>query len=154
MLAIEQLQQMLTELGSLMDLSAVAEFEDGTGWGLVVDEETSLTIDYDAAGARLMLSVEIAEPSTGNLLKLYEMLLVYNGLWDQTGGLSMSLDAPGGTVMMSLALGTDGLNPNKLADIVSGFLEIRQGWIEILATNPKDSSDNVLPDPPPGGIRV
>ena len=145
MLTAEQLQQLLTELGDLINM-AVEPFDDSAGWTLAVDEQTEVTVDYEPGGARLMLSAELGIPGHRDLAKLYQMLLVYNGQWQRTGGLFMSLDTPDGPIRMALAVGTAGLSTQRLAEILTAFLDIHRGWQEILASDPDPDGETSTED--------
>ena len=153
------LHLMMEEIGPLLDLAAVAELEGGLAWELAVDEETVVGAEYDEEEDRLVLSAAIAQPPEEERLALYELFLVYNGQWDLTGGLRMSLEAPGGAVVQSLELALSEIDLARLATILQNFLDIRKGWLEILAEagdhepdeGPKADSGKA---PPPGSVRV
>ena len=151
-----QIRQLMTELGPVLDLAAVAEYEDGNAWSLALDEETEVWIDYDEANGRLILTTEVGAPTEENPYKLYETLLVYNNQWQQTGGVRMALDAPGGAVIQSFELGTEGLDIGKLARVVQNFVDVRQGWREAVTGAPDAQEDDEAPfaAPPSGGLRV
>lgn len=126
----EQVSTVMAEVGPLVDLAAVSEYdEDGGVWTLTVDEETTLVAEWDEAGRALVLSAEAGRPPAGgDRLALYELLLEYNGQWRESGGLVLTLDEPGGVVVQHCRLNAEGLDAGRLAGTVAGFVEALLAW--------------------------
>jgi hypothetical protein len=152
-----QIQQLMNEIGPLLELTAVGEFDDGNAWTLVVDEETEVSVEFDDAEGRLMLSSEIGIPNNASHT-FYETLLVYNSQWQRTGGVRMGLNEPGGAVVQVFDISTTGLDLEKLARVTAGFVDIARGWRQVVMQGkPSAIEDEVSTsahDIPPSGIRV
>jgi hypothetical protein len=160
-----QFSQMMAELGPLFDLAAVLELDQDQGWKLAVDEDTVVSVERDSDTGKVVLSVEVAVVPAETTRELMEMLLVYNGQWARTGGVRMSLAAPGGTVVQSVDLSDAALDLSALATVLKNFLDIRAGWRTIIdpagqstrlapPLGEENESGETPPAAPPGSIRV
>ena len=99
-----QIHALMTENGPRLELAEVTASEEHGQWTLVVDEATVLFADWDEERQCVWLSAEVGAPAAGDQLRLYELLLVYNNGWAETGGIRMALDEAGGSVVMTYDL--------------------------------------------------
>ena len=141
----EHVQALMREIGPQSGLLEVTEFADLDAWTLVVDEATVLFADYDDSRPRLMLSAEVGEPAETARLRLYELMLRYNDAWRETGGGRMALD-PAGGVVLGLELSVEGLELARLRAVIGGFVEVLQGWRDIVAKARGDETVTVPPE--------
>ena len=59
MSSFEQVHQLMNEIGPLLHLDAVSEFEEEQSWVLFVDEDLAITVDSDFESGKLILSAEL-----------------------------------------------------------------------------------------------
>lgn len=137
------LHQLMSEIGPLLDLDEVVEHPGEAVWVLVFADGAVIEAEYDeAAGGRLLLSMELGEPAEADAAELHRTLLQYNSLWRRTGGVRMAL--AGRTVVQALELAVPGLALSTLASALTGLHGNAALWRDLLA--PAAASD-----PQPGG---
>ena len=125
----QHVHTLMTEIGPLLELLEVTEFDDENVWTLVVDEDDVLFVDYEPETDRLVLSAEVAHPPGDTDLKgLYATLLTYNNQWQETGGTRMALDATDGNVVQIFELPAAGLDLHDLQIVVTNFVDLLKTW--------------------------
>jgi hypothetical protein len=77
---------------------------------------------------RIMLSIELGRPPDASRQRIYELLLLYNHGWAETGGVRMALDSPGGTIVQLFETGAADLDLIGLRNVVTGFVELARHW--------------------------
>ena len=130
---IEAVSELMGQVGSLMDLMSVAEAEDGAAWILAVDETLALLAEYDADGRKLILSAETAVVPEERRVEVYEMLLLFNAQWRDTGGIRMVLEAPGEPVVQMADLAADGLDLVGLQTVLENFIAKALAWQKLVS---------------------
>lgn len=140
--SFEHIRTMMSELGPMLKLAEVTEFSEEATWLLIVNEDTTLVADYDADEDRLYLSADVAAPPAEQRLEIYETLLQYNLGFRETGGMRMSLDGPGGTVVQSCDLLAHGLELDTLLTVVTNFTEKLFLWREQVRSGIVSDSSN------------
>jgi hypothetical protein len=143
----EHVHTLMTEIGPLLDLMAVTEYDSENAWTILVDEDTFLFADFDEPQKRLVLSAEAGRPQAGNRKFIYEILLQYNNQWHETGGVRMALDGPEGSVVQIFDLSVVDLDIGQLQTTVANFVDTLKAWREILA---KEKTDEESPPPESG----
>ncbi|MEM7023429.1 MAG: type III secretion system chaperone [Pseudomonadota bacterium] len=156
-----QIHHLMAEIGPVLGLAGVAEYGEGDVWALVVDDNLEILARLDPTAGCLVLTADIGTPIPERQSDLYKTLLLYNNQRDRTGGVQMALAAPDGPVVQSLVLSSTDLTIEKLADVLTGFIEINLGWREIITgANPDVNDASEAPgdgppdEPPPGALRV
>jgi hypothetical protein len=119
---------LMREIGPLLELEQVSVFDGEREWALVVDEATVVHADYVDADDRLMLSIELGQPPEASRHRIYELLLLYNHAWPETGGVRMALESPGGTIVQLFETGVGDLDLTGLRNVVAGFIELARHW--------------------------
>ena len=133
MTTAEQIEQLMSQIGPLMDHIEAIEQEGEDRWAIGFDGDRILYIDLDESARKLTFSIDVGEPREEARERIYETLLVYNHLWEQTNGLQMSLDAPGGNVVMAYDHFQLDLDVSALASLIDDLLERAQGWRQVIS---------------------
>jgi hypothetical protein len=128
MAGLEHIDALMREIGPLLDLEQVTLFDSGREWALVVDDTTVVHADYIEAGERLMLSIELGRPPEASRHRVYELLLLYNHAWPDTGGVRMALESEGGAVVQLFETDTADLDIAGLRNLLGGFIELARHW--------------------------
>lgn len=148
----QNISSLMADVGPLANLLSVTEYEEDNVWTLLVDEETVLLADWDQSRGCLVLSGDVAEPWEADRLYWYETLLQYNDQWQQTGGLRMSLESPGGKFVQMCDLAAADLTAQQLCTVIENFVLTLKGWREILAQprgeGPSDDDSVSAPEQP------
>lgn len=147
-----QLHRLMAEIGPLLELQEVTEFEAEDLWTLVVDADTVLFLDYQATPERLVLSAEAGVPAEAGR-EFYATLLQYNNQWAETGGVRLALDGPEGGVVQIVDLALAGLDLSQLQTTLMGFLATLRAWREIVAQAGAGRADTAEPGLAPYGLQ-
>jgi hypothetical protein len=142
MLELGQLDESVLEILQISDDCFAVRYED-------VDVE----LEFDATSGRILLSTEIATPEPEKRLEIYETLLNYSLLWQETGGVRMALAGHGGPAIQMVDLDTAGLQPNLLRTVLANLVDRTIIWRAFFAS---DGEAEVPFDAlhPSAGIRV
>lgn len=144
MIELDELNALMTELGPKLDALQVKHFEGKNFWTVLFDEAVLLYVDLDPARQTLVVSADVAEPLPEARLARYEMILQYNNLWTETGGLRMALDSPEGVVVLLVDVPLAGITRETLATLCGNFVEAVHTWREILE-RPLDTGGDTPP---------
>ena len=136
------IQQLIAAIGPVADFLVVDAHPSEDMWHIGVDEETELFAELVPWRGALVLSADLGKPQSGDRGALYELLIRYAHVWDATGGVRMSLDAPDGSVWMLLDCPARELTVADLSDCLADFTAKVRAWREIVASHGK-----VLADP-------
>lgn len=121
-------RDLVTELISLLGLANVELSEDGS-CGLLFDQETNVTLEPDPARASVLhLHTQVGTVPAERRTRLYILLLRGNYLGRATGHASLTLDAAGTSVLLQLALHTEHLDAESLAEELTTFVKIAGLW--------------------------
>lgn len=125
---IEQIQQLIQELGpSMPDIDAVVQTEDPS-WAVQFADETVIILEAAEEPSRIVLSSELGSPTDSLQLPIYETLLCYNLLWRETGGVKIGLAGPKGALILSSELCLEGLTLMDLQAGITNFVKITRSW--------------------------
>lgn len=141
-ISIELAQMLIEELGpKTPEVDAVLQ-QDETNWVLMLEDESAIIIEWASNPSRLVLSANLGRPNEGSQLTIYETLLSYNLLWQDTGGVRMAIDGPQGEVMLIYDLCDDHLTLGELQTVVLNLANIAEIWRDYVG---KDSNSASLP---------
>ena len=149
MSSFSQIQQLMTEIGPLLELSEVTEFTEDQSWVLVIDDETVVAADLVEEIGKLVLSAEVATPPAEKRNRTYQLLLEFNHQWPETDGLRMGLDGPGGMVVMMIELPVAGLDIQRLQTVVGNFVEQIAEWRELILEEVQVDDEGTDEEEPP-----
>lgn len=142
---IEQVEALMSQLGAVLDPLGITAFPSSKTWGIALDEQTSVLVDFDDTLGKLVLSCEVGKPAPGDRIKLYELMLRHNFHWDRTGGVRLALDGDDGNVVQIVDLAADGLDVTRLNRVVQGFADAARAWREMIK-RPAGTSQQTGPD--------
>jgi hypothetical protein len=132
----EQIEALMIELGPLLNPMGIAAFPSENVWGVQIDEETSVLVDFEEARDRLVLSCEIGVPPSGDRTRLYELMLRHNFHWNVTGGSRMAIDANDGNVVQIFDVPAAGIEVSGLHRVMQNFVDSARAWREIVRQPP------------------
>lgn len=141
-ISLELAQMIVQELGpQTTEIDAVLQ-QDESNWVLMLEDESAIIIEWASNPSRLVLSANLGRPGEGSQLPVYETLLSYNLLWQDTGGVRMAIDGPQGEVMLIYDLFDDHLTVADLQTVVLNLASIAGIWRDYVK---KDNSTASLP---------
>lgn len=136
---IVQLDALIAETGPLDD-EITAIVRDGDSRWIVQVADVVLAIEQDAGMGTIRLWAEIGAPLESSRTEINEALLVYNGAAAETGGVVMSLTAPGGSIVQSVIIPTAGLTPQSLVVMLVNFASKAEVWRSLVVVYRAGSS--------------
>lgn len=145
---LEAFRELLAEMGPLVPLHSITEFDEGPSWVGVVDEETFLLLDWLDSTHRVVLHADIGQLPDDGRTAMLERLLQYNASWRETGGLRVALDADG-TLTLLLDLPYAGLDAAQLATMLGNFATAVGGWRAAIDAVPAAIDEAALAAPSP-----
>ena len=131
MTAAQAARRTLVEAAQLLDFQWL-DYADSDAWRLVADGGTAFDVEHDEGSGRLVIQSDIGTVSDAACTRVYEILLQYNYLWSQTGGIRMALDGPAGQVVMMFDVQTADLEVSALCGMLTRMSRLQKAWREIL----------------------
>jgi hypothetical protein len=128
----KRIEALVGEAAALLDLPPPRAYGSGGAWRLDFDADTAFDIECDDDARHVMVACDIGRVHEEARLALYEILLQYNFIWTQTGGVRMALDGSTDRVVLMYELAHDDREPANLCDLLSNMACIRRAWAEIL----------------------
>jgi hypothetical protein len=125
----ESIQLLMQEIGpATPEIDAVMQSEEGS-WAVQFEDETVVQIEWADEPSRLVLSSALGQARPEMRLPVYETLLSYNLLWQDTGGVKAALAGPGGEVSLLYELFADtALSLGDLRTVLLNFMQLTQLW--------------------------
>ncbi len=128
----ETVEQLMLEIGPLLDLEETAAWQDRQAWQLRFDAHTWLDVEFEPELNRLVISGDIAVVPEFSRTAIYEILLRYNAAWTETGGSRMALDGDDACVVILFDLPVSDVHAGLLAQVLARMADIQRAWRQIL----------------------
>jgi hypothetical protein len=128
----EQVHQLIHESAAGLDVLELSTRHDRDAWLLEFDEETTIDVEFDAEADRLVLAAGVLEVPEARRSSIYELLLQFNFLWPQTGGVRMALDGMPGQVVMLFDLPDPTMGCTQLRRVLTNIAILQRSWRRIL----------------------
>ncbi|MBI1247974.1 hypothetical protein GC197_09060 [bacterium] len=155
---LDQIQQLFEEIGpatnEIEGVFRVDEFE----WSVFFSEDCYVDFEFDEAQQKLVLFADLGLPPAECRAKTFEVMLAYNALRKETGGLVISLT--GSTdedeLVQSFELNASELNLTTLQNVVLNFNQKAEFWRDVIRQGIVDDVDTseVATSMPTGAIKV
>lgn len=124
----ETIELLLQEIGpETPEINAVMQSEEGS-WAVEFDDETVVLLDWAEQPNRLVLSSSLGQVRPEMRLKVYETLLSYNLLWQETGGVKTALGGPDGEASLLYEMFVDDLVLADLRTVLLNFAQLTRLW--------------------------
>lgn len=132
MTPVEHLRQLLTELGPVLDLDGVSEFDEGT-WVIVRDDDTSVLAELSDSGETLVLSSELGVPDDECRLATLETALIANYAAESPFAPRFSLTGRDGALQVANPISVSALNLDGLTDAMKRVFAQVDQWRNVMA---------------------
>jgi hypothetical protein len=119
----EDVATLMSELGPILDPLALEAFPEHGCWGIQLDEDKAILVEFNEDKSCLILSTEVGDFTGSPRQALHERLLIQNHQWRVTGGLCMALDAAEGQVVQWQEVQAEGLDITRLSAAVLEFAQ-------------------------------
>ncbi|MBX3609010.1 MAG: type III secretion system chaperone [Hydrogenophaga sp.] len=116
------------------DLRGVAEGgidirNDGDGgFSLLFDGMEILRADWADAPARLVTTFELGKVVPSRKILVYEAMLTYNLLWQETGGARLAMAGPDGQVMLVHEMPAEQMTASDLSAALARLCQVGGAW--------------------------
>ena len=132
MATMEQIEILMSDVGPVLDPLAIDAMPEAKCWGIAMEEDLSVLVEFDEQKNCLVLACELGAPPPGDRTALYELLLQLNYHWGATGGNRMAINGPGGEVVQVYEMGADGLHATRLSAVLRTFSEVSKAWRQVV----------------------
>lgn len=123
----QQLTEIITEAGN-HDENIALIVRRSEGLWQVDDEDLGIELEFHEATGRLVLTADLGAPPRERRAEVYEALLSYAMLWRDTACVRAGLGGEGGELSLMADIGTEGLLPAALAEMLANFGEKSRLW--------------------------
>src|SRR3990170_4567741 len=134
-MSAQQVEQLLTDAGGLEDsIEEILEVSTRPGQAWVVNWGGKLIfVEYQQLARLLCLRAPIAIPAIDSKEEFFAMLLRYNVMWVETGGLTMALDEDGTDAHLMMPLGFSDLHVSEFVRLLGVFVDRAEQWHEVFS---------------------
>jgi hypothetical protein len=130
MTTIEQIENLVKELGPAMsDIDAIVQTEDPS-WAIQFSDETIIILEPADDPSRIVISTELGAAAEAQQRTVYETMLCYNLMWRDSGGVKIGLAGPQGALIISTDVCIEGLTLQDLKQEIERFLQIARSWTQ------------------------
>lgn len=131
--SLDRLQLLIEELGpATEEVAEVQQIGEGE-WTVFFDDETSVGLDFVPEQEKLVFSAALGAPPAETKAATYELVLIYNFNWPQSGGIKIGLDSPGGSLELLFECHAASLDMPTLQQLLTSFAEKARAWRELVA---------------------
>lgn len=136
--SLESVQALMKELGpQVNNVDAVVQNGDST-WAVQFDDGAVVFLEWDDQPSRLVLSAELGKIAEARQLEVLRLLLSYNLLWRDTGGVKTALGGPEGAAMLLYECSADSLTLAVLQTVLENFCNSAQIWRRYIEQGPAE----------------
>ena len=128
MVRLEQIESLMRQVGPILDPFGIVEYPSEKAWGIQIDEETSVLIDFDEDQGKLVISCDVGRPIAGDRSQLYELLLRSNYNWNKTGGSKLAVDSADGNIVLIFDCFCGNLDGPEFSSTLARFADAAQAW--------------------------
>lgn len=142
----EQVDLLMADVGPLLDPLLIEAHSEDPVWEILVDDDSALMIELDAARDMLVVSAGLGALVRTDKAAVYELFLRYADHWEATGGLRLALESEGDDLLLIRDVAAPGLDASRLAAGLAEFAARAHAWRDIVSTNDAQHVSDVLSD--------
>ena len=154
MSSFEHVQGLMSEIGPILELRGIVEVVDGDRWVLDLDGEHAIVVEYRPADDRLFFTAKVGIPAPEARSVCYELLLAYNAMWRETGGIRMAVNGEDGAVLQIADMAAGDIDASGLGVILENFIGKLVEWTDILSMDPDGGAGDEASADEPVAVRV
>ncbi|MBF5006322.1 type III secretion system chaperone [Diaphorobacter caeni] len=143
-ISVEVIGALLCDVAPALDLEAVVHHGPAAEWDLVFPDERLVEVVWQADTGLLVLETALGIPQDSDAAALHTLLLQYNQLWRDTGGLRMALNGVDGGVQLGFCLSAAAADVNLLVNVVGNFHAAANAWSERLRQAVVPAADGMM----------
>jgi len=93
-----------------------------------LEDESIVLVEWGGEPERLVLSIDLGEPPEERRLEVYQLLLCYNLLWRESGGLKTALGGPDGGAMLLYEWSGEQATLMEMQTVLANFNHVAGMW--------------------------
>jgi hypothetical protein len=130
---LNAIQQLMQELGpQTSTVDAVVQHGEKT-WAVQLDDDSIVLMEWGGEPERLVLSTDLGVPLEERRLDAYQLLLCYNLLWRESGGLKTALGGPEGSAMLLYEWSGEQATLMEMQTVLHNFSRVGAMWRSYIA---------------------
>lgn len=96
---------------------------------IAFDDQRVVEINWNEPNSSLVFTSNVGRPESSHLLETYEKVLLYNSIWQKTGGARLALEEAGGDLLLieEFPVSAD-LNVQELSGILEYIHQRANSW--------------------------
>lgn len=141
-MSVNKINLLLSELGPSLDLNRITNHDDQI-WTLIFDDEQEIDIQYLESQETLLISSAMTVDERDNEQQLFKLLLEYNFLYKDTGGVQFALNPGNSDVILQVSTQLN-VDISQLANLILQLKELTISWSEFIRD--RDETSAVEPD--------
>lgn len=139
----EQVEALLTEIGEL-NTSIEAITRNTDYWVIHVDSGLAVTLEWEEKEDLLGMTLLLGEAQENRYLYVCEVLMAYNALWRQTGGIRIGFSGEGKEFLQIFTFPLKDLTPHRFHAFLLKFLEQAELWQQFIASESSEEATTLL----------
>jgi len=130
---LSAIQMLMQELGPHTPIvDAVVQHGEKT-WAVQFDDESIVLVEWDGEPERLIFSTDLGDAAEERRIEVYQLLLSYNLLWRESGGLKTALGGPDGGAMLLYEWRSEQATLMEMQTALDNFNRIAAMWRNYIA---------------------
>lgn len=125
---LERAQMLMSELGFGMPKELTVSQIEESLWAVRLEDNSALFVQWANTPERLVLSATLGRALAEQQLALYETLLSYNLLWQETGGVRIGMDGAHGELTMIYDFFSDSPSTGTLRTVLFNLANLARVW--------------------------
>lgn len=121
---------LMKEVGPLLQLQEILQSTEEAGWSLEWTDGVVVTADHDEEEQRVTLSTHVGKMPDQRVAELALLLLRYNALWQETGGIRLGLQDQ--DIVQMFDFSAPGMDLPVLCHILTDFAEKARVWSQLV----------------------
>lgn len=101
---------------------------DSGSWLATLEGKTPILVEWTNDPGRLVLSSVLGRPTIEQRMAVFETLLSYNLLWEETGGARMAINGVEGKALLIYDLHGNNLSYVLLGTVLTNFSQLVEMW--------------------------
>jgi hypothetical protein len=134
-IGLQRAKMLMSELGSVLPEELTVSPAEESLWTVRFEDDSALSVQWANTPERLVLSATLGRAQADQQLALYETLLSYNLLWQETGGVRIGMDGPHGELTMVYDFFEDLLPTSTLRTVVLNLANLAHVWRSYVSGN-------------------
>ena len=151
----QRIADLLVEAGPLMSSIREIEALGDQLWFLSFAEGVGVSVELFEESNKLTLAAEVGPIPAEERLDVYEQMLAYNSLWQDTDGVTLALDSATQTALIHYSFYANELDATSLTNLLDSFVAKTIVWREMMQLSEEAETKSIPVEDATGpGLRV